>query len=214
VEPIPSTIRIFPLSEVVLFPETVLPLHIFEPRYRKMLADALSSDRLIGMVLIRSGEAGDPPAFYPTGCVGRIARHEPLTDGRSFIVLRGVVRFRVRSELAVEEPYRVVEAQALYDAPVLAENMRPWRADLERRVITYVQALAGDTDQLEAIFKKQTLERVVNQMSASLPLDVVEKQSLLECSTVEQRFHRLCALIDFKTAEARLGLDGSREADA
>jgi Lon protease-like protein len=214
VQPLPETIRIFPLGEVVLFPDTLLPLHIFEPRYRKMLADSLAGDRLIGMVLIRSGDAAGTPDVYPVGCAGRIVRHEPLPDGRSFIVLRGDVRFRIRRELTVSEPYRVVEPQTLYEAPVLAEHMRAWRAELEQRVHTYLRATAGDAESLDKLFRKQSLERVVNYLSATLPLEVVEKQSLLECSTVEQRFRRLCDLVEFKTAEARLGLDATREADS
>jgi Lon protease-like protein len=214
VQPLPQTIRIFPLGEVVLFPDTLLPLHIFEPRYRKLLADSLAGDKLIGMVLIRSGDAAGPPDVYPVGCAGRIVRHEPLPDGRSFIVLRGEVRFRIRRELSVPEPYRVIEPQTLYDAPVLAEHMRAWRAELEQRVDTYLRSVSGGEDSLEKLFRKQGLERVVNYLSATLPFEVVEKQSLLECSTVEQRFRRLCDLIEFKTAEARLGLDATREADS
>jgi Lon protease-like protein len=213
VEPLPQTLRIFPLLEVVLFPETLLPLHIFEPRYRQMLSDALEGDRLIGMVLMRAREA-PVPEVYPVGCAGRIVRHEPLTDGRSFIVLRGTVRFRIRRELSVDHPYRVVDAQALYEPPVPAEHMRAWRAELEHRVAEYVRAVSGKVDPLDKLFKKQGLERIVNYLSASLPFEVVEKQSLLECSTVEQRFRRLCDLVQFKTAEARLGMDASREADS
>ena len=212
-QPLPPSIRIFPLGEVVLFPDTLLPLHIFEPRYRKMLSDSLADDRLIGMVLLRGSDDAEKPAVYPVGCAGRIVRHEPLADGRSFIVLRGEVRFRIRRELALEEPYRVVEPQALWEAPAPAENMRAWRAELKRRVDAYL-SMAGESEPLEKLFAKQSLERIVNYLCATLPLEVVEKQSLLECSTVEQRFRRLCDLIEFKTAEARLGLDASREADS
>ena len=212
--PLPPTLRIFPLAEVVLFPEVMLPLHVFEPRYRKMLSDSLADDRLIGMVLARSAEAQKPDDVYAIGCAGRIVRHEPLEDGRSLIVLRGTVRFRIRRELPVDLPYRVVEAQALYEAPVPAEHMRPWRSELRRRVEAYVRVLAGEVDHLDKIFEKQDLEHVVNYLCAALPLDVIERQSLLECSTAEQRFRRLCDLVEFKTAEVRLGMDATRQADS
>jgi hypothetical protein len=212
--PLPPTLRIFPLAEVVLFPEVMLPLHVFEPRYRKMLSDSLADDRLIGMVLARSAEAQEPDDVYAIGCAGRIVRHEPLEDGRSLIVLRGTVRFRIRRELPVDLPYRVVEAQALYEAPVPAEHMRPWRSELRRRVEAYVRVLAGEVDHLDKIFEKQDLEHVVNYLCAALPLDVIERQSLLECSTAEQRFRRLCDLVEFKTAEVRLGMDATRQADS
>ena len=212
--PLPPTLRIFPLAEVVLFPEVMLPLHIFEPRYRTMLRDALADDRLIGMVLARSSEAQKPGDIYAIGCAGRIVRNEPLEDGRSLVVLRGTVRFRVRRELPLDRPYRVVEAQALYEAPVPAEHMRAWRSELRRRVESYIRALEGEIEHLDTIFAKQDLERIVNYLCATLPFEIVERQSLLECSTAEQRFRRLCDLVEFKTAEVRLGMDASRQADS
>ena len=92
---------LFPLPNVVLFPNVFLPLHIFEPRYREMVADALSSDRMIGMVLLKPGwqhgYEGRPPV-YPIGCSGVITHVERLEDGRYNIVLRGVERFRILEE--------------------------------------------------------------------------------------------------------------------
>src|SRR5918994_5883608 len=92
---------IFPLPNAVLFPNVFLPLHIFEPRYREMIADALASDRLIGMVLLRPGWERDyegRPPVYPIGCSGVITHVERLPDGRYNIVLRGLERFRIVSE--------------------------------------------------------------------------------------------------------------------
>jgi Lon protease-like protein len=220
---LPPTLKIFPLGEVVLFPDTLLPLHVFEPRYRKMLADALAGDRTIGMVLVRGvdgpispapADQPDRPDVYPVGCAGRIVEHEGLEDGRALIVLRGVVKFRIRRELTSDEPYRVVEAQALYEAPVPAESMRPWREALRQLVADYVMALGGERDPVEKIFAKLDLEGLVNYLSASLPLTVVEKQSLLESATAEQRFHRLCEVLRYRVAEAKLGLDATRDTDS
>src|SRR5712691_8230083 len=92
---------IFPLPNVVLFPNVFLPLHIFEPRYREMVADALTSDRVIGMVLLKPGWEHDyegRPMVYPIGCIGVMTHAERLADGRSNIVLRGVERFRIIEE--------------------------------------------------------------------------------------------------------------------
>src|SRR5215213_7213388 len=98
---LPPTIPLFPLPTVVLFPNVFLPLHIFEPRYREMVADALAGDRVIGMVLLRPGwetnYEGQPPV-YPIGCSGVITHSERLADGRYNIVLRGVERFRIVEE--------------------------------------------------------------------------------------------------------------------
>jgi len=221
--PLSSTLRIFPLGEVVLFPGTLLPLHIFEPRYRAMLADALDDDRTIGMVLLRSAASiveteqsarADRPPVYPVGCAGRVIEHEPLPDGRSIIVLQGVTKFRIRQELDVATPYRSVSVQALYEAPAPAEQMRLWREELRARMTTYLTARAAESDRIDRIFDKLEIERIVNYLCASLPLDALEKQSLLECPTVEHRYRRLCEVIEFKTAEARLGLDSARDVDA
>ena len=98
---LPPTIPIFPLQDVMLFPNISRPLHIFEPRYRAMVADALKGDRIIGMVLLRAGyeaEYEGRPPVYPIGCAGVITDAEELPDGRYVIVLRGLVKFRVTSE--------------------------------------------------------------------------------------------------------------------
>lgn len=210
---LPERIRLFPLSEVVLFPDTLMPLHIFEPRYRKMLADALESDRLIGMVLVKDPEAA-PPTVYPVGCAGSIVEHKPFADGRSLVVLKGTVKFRIRREVDCDEPYRVADVQALYEGPPPMEKVRGWRSELEICVRELVRAASGEQDSVERLFEKIDLLAMTNSLSASLPLDVLEKQSLLECPTVEDRERRLAEFLRFKTVEAQLGLDSSRPVDS
>lgn len=212
--PLPPQIRIFPLSEVVLFPDTLLPLHIFEARYRKMLADALDSDRMIGMVLIKDPDAVPVPSIYSVGCAGTIVEHKAFADGRSLVVLKGIVKFRIRRELDVDEPYRVVEVQALYEGPPPMDKVRGWRDELHDCVRDLVRAASGEEDMVERLFEKIDLLGMTNALSASLPLDVLEKQSLLECATVEQRERRLADFLRFKTVEAQLGLDASRPIDS
>src|SRR3954469_5122290 len=105
---------LFPLPTVVLFPNVFLPLHIFEPRYREMVADSLAGDRVIGMVLLRPGWERNyegRPAVYPVGCSGVITHFEKLADGRYNIILRGLRRFRLPEKdhspsdrLAIVEP--------------------------------------------------------------------------------------------------------------
>ena len=125
--PLPATIPIFPLPNVVLFPNVFLPLHIFEPRYRAMVKDALEADRIIGMVLLRPGfesdYAGRPPV-YPIGCAGLITHSEPLPDGRFNIVLRGLEKFRMVGE-EPGRPYRTAQIEPLSDV----------RADPDRTVM-------------------------------------------------------------------------------
>src|SRR5687768_15233316 len=107
---LPDEIPLFPLPNVVLFPDAYLPLHIFEDRYRAMTRQALGGTRLIGMIVLRETVApereGAPP-IYATGCAGAIVHHEPLKDGRFNIVLQGIARFEVIRELSGAAPFRV-----------------------------------------------------------------------------------------------------------
>src|SRR5690242_2842204 len=108
---------LFPLPNVVLFPNVFLPLHIFEPRYRQMVADSLASDRIIGMVLLKPGWQRDyegRPPIYPVGCSGVITHVERLADGHYNMVLRGLERFRVLQE-DESRPYRRALAQTIGD---------------------------------------------------------------------------------------------------
>jgi len=212
--PLTEMLRIFPLGEVVHFPDTLLPLHVFEPRYRKMVADALAGDRLIGMVLVRDMAAPEPRPVYDVGCAGAIIEHEQLPDGRSVLVLKGSTKFRIVKELDTGEPYRVVEPQALYEAPVPAETMRGWRDALRDRVEGYIAVLSGEAQIAEQVFGKLDPDGLVNYLCASLPLELMERQSLLEVATLEARYESLCNILDFKIAEARLGMDASRDVDS
>src|SRR5471032_3298722 len=111
---------LFPLPNVVLFPNVFLPLHIFEPRYREMVADALASDRMIGMVLLRPGWDQDHegrPAIYSIGCSGVLTHTERLPDGRYNLVLRGIERFRIVREDDARS-YRRARIDPLVDRPL------------------------------------------------------------------------------------------------
>ena len=113
-----------------------------------------------------------------------------------------------------DEPYRVIEAQALYEGPPPMDQVRGWRDELRGALRDLARAGAGEEDVIEQLFDKIDLMTMTNSLSASLPLDVLEKQSLLECPTVEARERRLAELLRFKTLEARLGMDAARPADA
>src|SRR5437868_525427 len=125
---------LFPLPNVVLFPGVFLPLHIFEQRYREMVADALESDRMIGMVLLRPGWERDyegRPPIFPIGCSGVLTHNERLPDGRYNLVLRGIERFRIVEEdhtrsyrRAVVEPLREQTLDAADRAAILHQRSK------------------------------------------------------------------------------------------
>src|SRR6266436_2290611 len=137
---------LFPLPNVVLFPNVFLPLHIFELRYREMVADAVASDRMIGMVLLRPGWDRDydgRPAIYPIGCSGVMTHVERLGDGRYNIVLRGLERFRIVEENQ-ERSYRRASVEPLHERPPAGDDhaeVRRYRAKLESLL---APAAAGD----------------------------------------------------------------------
>src|SRR5262245_64124765 len=113
-----GTVRLFPLPNVVLFPHVVQPLHIFEPRYRQMTADALDSNRLIALVLLQPGHEqeyeGRPPV-HAIACVGKVLGEQKLDDGRYNLLLRGVSRVRIVEEMPSEKLYRVARVELVND---------------------------------------------------------------------------------------------------
>ncbi len=178
---------LFPLPNIVFFPRTRLPLHVFEPRYRQMVSDALESDRRFGIVLLRSGWEADyfgTPAVHPFGTLGTIEQAEPLEDGRYNIVVRGDVRFRIVEEVA-QVPYRTARVVAEPEAERNAEQayaQREWLADLSRQYLHYLPDQTA-VPEIETV----NLDALTNALIMSLNLDVEEKQKLLEMSDVAAR---------------------------
>ena len=205
---LPPTIPLLPLPNVVLFPNVFLPLHIFEPRYRTMVRDALDGDRIIGMVLLRPGyEAsyeGRPPA-YEVGCAGVITHSQLLADGRYEIVLRGIQKFRILSEDAAR-PYRVGYVDALSET-IPAADVQPLRHQRQR--LEAVLAAAVERVRAEPRFPPSVPdEDLVNALAQYLDLDAVEHQALLECTSVLARCRALIDLLEMKIHAPRGGWPG------
>jgi uncharacterized protein len=199
---LPLVIPLFPLPNVVLFPHMPMPLHIFERRYRKMLADAMDSHRVIGMVLLRPGWEADyegRPPVYPSGCAGQVEQCERVGEGRFNILLRGRCRFRIVEEHE-GQPYRLarVESQpeSLGDGGGLDET--------RRRVIAAI-GKGADGPSMLALQPELPHELFVNALCQSLPLTPVERQSLLDCDTLESRCARLLSILEFKLLEQTYG---------
>lgn len=178
---------------MALFPELPLPLHIFEPRYRAMLKNALEGDRVIGIVQSKPGPEGAPPPLFAIGCGGRIDAVAGLPDGRSNIVLRGVSRFRIDEELPPGDlPYRRARVtpipESIRDAAALEASLAQVLHEIGQ--IDEGMALLAQNDQAPKAL-------VVNMLSQLLPLGDVEKQSLLEAETVEERARLLAEILEF-----------------
>ena len=192
---LPETIPVFPLPNVVLFPHVFLPLHIFEPRYRAMVADALEGDRIIGMTLLKPGWDTDyegRPPIYPLGCAGLITHADRHPDGRFNIVLRGLEKFRVLDE-DLSKPYRVAQVEAV-DEPACRElaAMR-----LERRRLEQLILAAGQPDE-PMTPPSMPDEDFINALAQYLNFDPVEKQALLEVPDALTRCRSVIDLLEMK----------------
>jgi Lon protease-like protein len=189
-------IPVFPLAGALLFPGAQLPLHIFEPRYRAMVRDALASDGLIGMIQPRDRE--EPPHLFEIGCIGRIAGSEELDDGGFNIVLEGISRFRIAREAEVDTPYRQVDAdRSGFEEPDEVEPLGlAQRAELEREARRYADALGYSVD-WNAIHRLDD-EMLVNGIAQIAPLDVGSKQALLEASDIAARCELLVQFMQFQ----------------
>lgn len=197
---LPPTIPIFPLPDAVLFPGVCLALHIFEPRYRAMVADVLDGDRVIGMTLLRpgseSGYEGRPPIF-PIGCAGLVTHAERLPDGRFDIVLKGLSRFRIVDEEAAGRSYRVARVEGLAEAVADRDALAAGRRRLEALLAPVlpsgrcrVPATLGD-------------DEVVNGLSQCLDLEPIERQALLECAGALARCRLLVQILEMKVVARR-----------
>jgi Lon protease-like protein len=194
---------LFPLPNVVLVPNVFLPLHIFEPRYRDMVADALAGDRMIGMVLLRPGWDHDyegRPAIYPVGCSGVLTHNERLPDGRYNLVLRGIERFRIVEEDQALS-YRRAVVEPLREEPLDATDrtaIRSQRAKLES-MLGSNQSNAGDA-RMPASMSDEDL---VNALAQYLDLEPLEKLALLQKSSLRTRTESLVELLEMKIMMAR-----------
>jgi len=199
---LPRVIPLFPLPDVVLFPRASLPLHIFEPRYRRMVADALAGDKTIGMVLLRPGWEADyygrPPVFA-SGCAGRIEECQPLPDGKYNLVLRGLTRFRVVEEHG-GQPYRLATVDPMPDS----EGESSGLDDARRRVLAAI-GKAEDGPSVMVLNSDLPHGAFVDALAQWLPLDPLERQSLLDCDSTAARYARLLEVLEFRQVEQTWG---------
>ncbi len=192
---LPEILPVFPLTGVLLLPEMVLPLHIFEPRYRNMVEDALKGGAVFGMVqpLVPRqdnrplpGSEKESPELYRVGCAGYIEKWERLPDGRYVLELRGTRRFRSAGELPLLRGYRRVKAD--YGAFADSQADDGWRCDRAR----LMKALEGYVRNRGLLLQERPVEQLsdlelVNVLSMSLPFHPAEKQALLEAPSLKDR---------------------------
>ena len=190
----PNKIPIFPLSNFIIFPNTTVPLNIFEPRYIQMVDDCMKGNRLIGIVQPKKTGDLKKPNLYEVGCIGKITSFNETEDGRYLIVLNGICRYKIVDELANDKLYR--ECKINFDNYIndLKENNK------EEIKFADLKLIFND---LKNLFKKQgylinwkdlekqTLYQTINTLSMVSPFSLEEKQILLETSTLVERKKKL-----------------------
>ena len=196
---LPAVIPIFPLEAALLFPGVDRPLHIFEARYRAMVADALKGDRIIGMTTLKPGYEADyagRPDIYEIGCAGMIAEVEELSGGRFNIVLRGIMKFRVTSE-DQSRPYRLARVEAI---PEVLDDVEKAALHKQRQRLEELITAGGNS----MVPPDTSDEDLVNLVAQYLPLEHAERQALLELKGTLLRARTLIELIESKKARPRL----------
>ncbi len=201
---LPAVIPVFPLAGALLLPRGHLPLNIFEPRYLAMTEAAMAGSRIIGMIQLREPEdKNTQPALAGVGCAGRITSYAETEDGRYFITLTGIARFRIAEERNTSTPFRQVAA----DYAPFAGDLFP--ADPEPRIARerligalkpYLQERKMQTDwrSIEAA----PAELLVNALAVLCPFAPNEKQALLEAPSIAERAKMIIALIEMANASA------------
>ncbi|PCJ60697.1 MAG: peptidase S16 [Rhodospirillaceae bacterium] len=205
---LPEAIPIFPLSGALLLPRGVLPLTIFEPRYLRMVSNAMANERMIGMIqpLVTETPAGKPD-LYQTGCVGRITAFNETEGGHFLIMLTGVSRFDIARELPEHDGYRRVIA----DYSRFSEDPKPEPTDqIDRSHLLDVLRLFIKRNAVEVEWEAVTAladEPLVISLTMTCPFAANEKQALLECQSLAERSRVLTTLLEMTLLAPDLGVN-------
>ena len=190
---------LFPLENVVLFPHSMIPLHIFEPRYRKMVKDVMATNKLlaISLQLERDDPARDEaPRVAGVAAVGEVVMAQELSDGRYNLIVHGRARISIDSELPSDEPYRLVAAHEIPDDPNSAEPGDPHAEEADLTLRALVSGLAENIPEGGELLKQvaaaqETPAELSNVLAASLVADTKDRQRLLETTNVAERMEFL-----------------------
>ena len=186
---LPSKIPVFPLSNFIVFPETTVPLNIFEPRYLQMIDDSMSSNRLIGMIQPKKTGELKKPDLFDVGCVCRIVSFNETEDGRYIIIIKGLNRFKKISEIKNDKNYR--ELNVNYQMYKNDENSNNEKFEFEK--------IKKILEELKILFEKrgykinwkdleeQNVYQTLSALSMASPFSILEKQILLETKNLSER---------------------------
>ena len=195
---LPKNIAVFPLSNAVFFPRTILPLNIFEDRYIQLVSDCMKKDRMFGMVQPKTGR-DEPPEVYKVGCLGKIISFNETTDKRFIISLSGIIRFRIREEFNTIKMYREFKV----DYSDFTDDLNMHKIDHKqfdvKNLLNKVQLFLEKKNYSIEIdeLKKLNLDQLISTISMISPFSVEEKQKLIETIGTKYRFQILEEIINF-----------------
>ncbi|HYZ90208.1 MAG TPA: LON peptidase substrate-binding domain-containing protein [Myxococcales bacterium] len=201
---------IFPLPGAVLLPYALIPLHVFEPRYRKLIRDCQAGAGVMALANVPPDavrERKDPPRVLPVLGAGILARVDPLPDGRSNIVVRGVLRARIVEELSTKEPYRLVRAEAIRDLPVPSSREGSLAEELRQLVLAYCARRPGPaaTALLQMAGSSAIPGELADAVGAAVLESPRERQELLEMLSPEERLRRVSQRLAIALAQTEGG---------
>ena len=189
---LPKTIPVFPLSNFIIFPKTTVPLNIFEPRYIEMINDAMSGNRIIGMIQPKNNTSVKP-SLYDIGCAGKITSFNETDDGRYIIILTGISRFKITEEIKTDKLYRECNVNFnVFSNDLVKKNIDIKFSDLELifkdlKNLFVKQGYEINWKELE----NQSLDQTINTLSMASPFSLEEKQVLLETTNLNERKKKL-----------------------
>ena len=187
---LPNQIPIFPLSNFIIFPETTVPLNIFEPRYLQMVDDSMKSHRLIGMIQPKKQLKDEKPDLFDVGCVGKITSFNETDDGRYLIIINGLTRFKVLKEIDTEKLYRICNVN--FDEykndfnKQKEDNLKYSDLNLIFKNLRSLFKKQGYTINLKDL-ENQRIDKTINSLAMASPFSLEEKQILLETLSLNNR---------------------------
>ena len=188
-----NTIPVFPLSNFIIFPDTTVPLNIFEPRYIEMIDDSMKGSRMIGMIQPKKKSNNLRPELYNVGCVGKITSFNETEDGRYLIVLNGLSRFKVIDEIKNNKLYRECEVsfdEFQNDINIVKEEIKFSDLELIFKNLKTLFKKRGYIINWQEL-EKQNLDQTINTLSMASPFSLEEKQVLLEAQNLNSRKNKL-----------------------
>ena len=194
---LPKIIPIFPLSNFIIFPDTTVPLNIFEPRYVEMINDSMKNNKLVGLIQPKKNNVTSFQDLYETGCMGKITSFKDTSDGRYLIELNGLVRFKIIKELKNDKPYRECEISFEdYQDDLSLQKKKIKFSDLELifkdlKILFEKKGYIINWKSLE----KQNLNETINALAMASPFSLEEKQILLESQNLEIRKNMIAEIL-------------------